>query len=63
MQNLKAIITLARDHVQYDIARKATQELANLTELVSLCRNDVFTDAWEYAQVVTRIKNILAVIQ
>ena len=63
MKQLQNILTLVESHVEYGIMRKAKRELADLKELVALCRDDVFTDAPEYAERVTRIKNILAVLQ
>lgn len=39
--------------------RDALLVLADIEELIELSREDVHTDAWEYAERVTRIKNIV----
>lgn len=40
-------------------ANRATMVLANCRELLSLCQEDVFTDAHEYSDRVTRIREIV----
>lgn len=42
--------------------KAARYELENVKELIALCRNDIFTDAPEYATRVTQIRNILSTL-
>jgi hypothetical protein len=62
MRHLTDVLFLVEGHIEYALLRKAKRELELLTELAALCREDILTDAPEYAERVTRAKNIVGAL-